>query len=75
MQETPISIWAAAGCAAAKMGPIGADPNNKSRGKNYGIGKIAKRTGRVPESRSEEQVAGNGVSRKRRQIAGYHHLV
>ena len=51
MQETPKSIWAAAGCDAAKMGPIGADPNNKSRGKNYGIGKIAKCTGRVPESR------------------------
>ena len=68
-------IWVVAGFAETKTDPTGADPNNKSQGKNYGIGKIAKRTGRVPESRPEEQVAGNGVSSKRRQIAGYHHLV
>lgn len=44
-------IWVVAGFAETKTDPTGADPNNKSQGKNYGIGKIAKCTGRVPESR------------------------
>ena len=47
----------------------------QKNGAHYGIGKITKRSGRVLEPRSQEQVAGNRISREQREAAGDHHVV